>query len=425
MEDVGGRYDDPSPVTRESEAAASLFEGLLARTHLCRPFEVATVVGEEVARAVGARDPVLYWVNRERDTLAPLDSRLAPGRPGQQVEGSLAGRAFTSSQVLSVAGTDAGWRRTFVPVLDGTDRIGVLELEVPVGDAGDLSEALTRLLERYGHAVAQLLVAKRPYGDELELVQRTRPVAVGAEMLWSVLPPLTFAADGLVISAMLEPTYDNGGDAFDYAVNEDVTHLAVLDGVGHGLAAAGLSTFALAAYRHARRRGLGLVETYAAMDDAVSQTFAAGAFVTGVLAHLDPRTGVLRWVNAGHPPPLVLRDGRVVKQLDAPPATPLGMQMFDSRPQVAEEHLEPGDSVVLYTDGVVESRRPDGEMLGVHGLSDFLQREAAAHQAPPETLRRLQQSLVGGGRTELADDATVLLVDWRRGTEQLLLPQTV
>lgn len=407
------------------DAGTGLFEGLLARTHLCRPFEVADVVAEELARALGAREVVLYSVNRERDTLVPLPSGASPERGAQQVEGSLAGRSFTGSQVVSVPSVVMGWRRVFVPVIDGTDRIGVLELELEVGAAPEVAEWLVVVLERYGHAVAHVVVAKRPYGDSLELVRRSRSMEVGAEMLWSVLPPLTFASDGLVITAMLEPTYDNGGDAFDYAVNDDVTHLAVLDGVGHGLAAAGMSTFALAAYRQSRRRGLGLVDTYTAVDAAVAATFAEGAFVTGVLAQLDPRTGILRWVNAGHPPPLLLRDARVVKVLQAPPATPLGMDMFDTHPAVAHEQLEPGDTVVLYTDGVVEARRPDGGLLGVEGLTDFLQREAAAHRAPPETLRRLQQVLSSSGRMALQDDATVLLVDWRRGTERMLLPQTV
>jgi hypothetical protein len=406
------------------DAAADLFEALLRRTHLSTPSDVADVIVEEAQRVLGATDVVVYWLNRERTTLMPLFSRASPERSGQDVEGSLIGRAFASTHLLSVPAS-AGRRRVYVPVLDGTDRIGALELEVPVGHADALPPRWATVLERFGHAVAILLMAKKPYGDSLELVQRTRPMEIGAEMLWSVLPPLTYATDGLVIAAMLEPTYDNGGDSFDYAVNDDVTHLAVFDGVGHGLAAAGMSTFAVAAYRHSRRNGLGLVESYTEMDEAIAATFGEGAFVTGVLARLDPRTGMLSWVNAGHPPPMLLRDGRVVKVLDAPPATPLGMQMFDTKPAVAQEHLQPGDTVVFYTDGVVEARRPGGGLVGVEGLTDFLEREAAAQQSPPETLRRLQHALLAREQTVLGDDATALLVEWRGGSERKLLPQTV
>lgn len=408
-----------------ADAAASLFEELLRRTHLTRPFEVADVVAEEVRRALGARAVTTFWVNRERDALVPLAGGAAATRGPQDVEGTVAGRCYTSGTVIDVACDEPGWRRVFVPVLDGTDRIGAMELEVPVGEADELPHRLLLVLERYGHAVAHVLVAKRPYGDALEVAQRTRPVAVGAEMLWAALPPLTFACDGLVVSGMVEPTYDNGGDAFDYAVNREATHLAVFDAVGHGLAAAGLSTFTLGAYRHSRRAGADLVETYTAVDAAVTETFAEGAFITGVLAQLDTGTGTLRWVNAGHPPPLLLRDGRVVKELAATPATPLGMPMLGTRPAVAHEQLEPGDTVVLYTDGVVEARLPDGGMLGVAGLVDFVTREAAAHRSPPETLRRLQQVLTSPDVVRLDDDATVLLVEWRGGSERTLLPQTV
>ena len=103
---------------------------------------------------------------------------------------------------------------------------------------------------------------------------------------------------------MLEPCYDNGGDALDYAVNDGVLHVGVFDAMGHGLAAAGVAAFALSAYRHSRRRGCGLLETYAAMDDAVGDQFPDERFVTAVIAQLDLETGRLTWISAGHPPPL-------------------------------------------------------------------------------------------------------------------------
>ena len=424
MDDSRQPTDDIAVGPDLQQAAAGLFERLLARSHLCVPSDVATVVVEEVVRALGASDAVVYLVNHEYDALVPLPSQASPERKAQKIDGSLTGKAFSSTTIMSTPGAAPGRRRAFVPVLDGTDRLGVLELEVPVDDADQIGEELTLVLERYGHATAQLLMAKRAYGDALELAQRSRPMDLGAELLWSVLPPMTFATDGLVITAMLEPAYDNGGDAFDYAVNSDVAHLLVLDGVGHGLRAAGLSTFAVATYRHSRRTGLDLLDTYAAMDAAVSAHFGNEFFVTALLAQLDPRTGLLRWVNAGHPPPLLLRAGRVVKVLDGAPATPLGLPMFTSSVTVWEEQLEPGDSLVLYTDGITEARKPGGDLLGLDGLREFIQRGVSA-QSPPETLRRLRQVLVAEDGPVLTDDATVMLVDWQGGAERALLPQTV
>src|SRR3954465_14504947 len=98
---------------------------------------------------------------------------------------------------------------------------------------------------------------------------------LAAEMLRAQLPPLTFSTGHLVISGILEPCYDVGGDAFDYAVNGDIAHLALFDAVGHGsqggLGAVILASLALAAYRNARRAGFDLTDTYHHIDAAVRE----------------------------------------------------------------------------------------------------------------------------------------------------------
>ncbi|HWM74715.1 MAG TPA: PP2C family protein-serine/threonine phosphatase [Nocardioides sp.] len=407
------------------EAGSRLFEGMLARTHTTPPARVAEVVAEELESALGARDVTVFMVNLEETALVPIPRRDRLQPEPQDIENSMVGRSFTGSKVLSAPGAEAGRLRAFVPLIDGTDRLGALQADVTVDGSDQLPEPLVRLLERYGHAIAQVLLAKHHYGDALHLVQRSRPLELGAELLASVLPPATFATDGLVISAMVQPAYENGGDAFDYAVNEDAVHLAVFDAVGHGLQAARLSTFAVAAYRWCRRAGQGLPETYAALDAAMAEQFRAEDFTTGILAELNPDAGVLRFVNAGHPPPLLLRGDRTVKVLDAARTTPLGLPLFGTEPTVVEERLESGDIVVLYTDGVTEARDATGSLLGVDGLIEFLQREATAEEPPPETLRRLRGDLTSEDGPLLTDDATVLLVYWHRGAERSLLPQTV
>jgi serine phosphatase RsbU (regulator of sigma subunit) len=109
-----------------------------------------------------------------------------------------------------------------------------------------------------------------------------------------------------------------------------------------------------------------------------------------VLAELDVSSGLLRWVSAGHPAPLLLRGGRLVKTLDVTPSPPVGMKLAIETPVVGVEALEPGDMVLLYTDGLTEARRPDGELHTVERLGGFIEREAAGGHAAPETLRRLR-----------------------------------
>ena len=156
---------------------------------------------------------------------------------------------------------------------------------------------------------AGLVVSKSAYGDNLVLTRRLRDMDLAAEMRWSMLPPLTFTNDRVAIAGMLEPAYEIAGDAFDYAVNGDVAHVAIIDAMGHGLEASRMANLAVGSYRHSRRRGLDLVATFAAMDKVVAEQFGAEKFVTGQLVSLDLANGRLTWVNAGHPRPLLWRDG--------------------------------------------------------------------------------------------------------------------
>ncbi len=406
------------PPTRDDLGAAA-FTGLLHRLHLLTPSDLAAVAVEE-ARSLGVDELVLYLVDYEQTHLIPVPSRYADDRTALSIEGTLGGRAFATSSILQTESEPPVRPTLWIPLVDGTDRLGVAEVVFYRG-FGELSEDLIGVCERYTHLVAQSVVTKSLYGDVFEFVRRRRPMSVAGELQWKLLPPLTFATDRLVISGFLEPAYDVGGDSFDYAANGATAHVAILDAMGHGLTAAGLAAFALSAYRQTRRARAGLVESVRAVDRAVGEQFGGEQFVTGVLAELDLDTGVLEWVSAGHPAPLLLRAGRLVKQLEAPPATPLGL-IGDAEVVVARESLEPGDRVLLYTDGLPEARLPDGAFLTVERLADFIERQGVGH-TPPETLRRLRRMIMEYQDGQLQDDATALLVEWQRGSEQTMLPQ--
>jgi sigma-B regulation protein RsbU (phosphoserine phosphatase) len=238
-------------------------------------------------------------------------------------------------------------------------------------------------------------------------------------MLWRQLPPLTFATSRFVIAAQLEPWHEVGGDAFDYSIDGDVLRFAVFDGMGHGLSATLLANVALAAYRHARRSGLGLVETARAVDETLARQFGDESFVTAVLAELDLRGGTVRTLSAAHPAPLLVRDGRAVGELEADPGVPLGFGGRDDT--VAEASLEPGDRIVMFSDGVIEARSPDGRFFGTDRLVDLLGRAESLRQPPPETLRRLIVAVLNHQQGTLQDDATVLVLEWA-GDSTALVP---
>jgi hypothetical protein len=405
---------------READAAM-LLSGLLRRTHLSAPADLPQVVAEQ-ARTVGAHVVDLYVIDYDLMSLLPLPASADDRRDAIPVTGTVAGRAYTSVTIVQADDGEAGRRRLWLPLLDGTERLGVMAM---VFDEDAVSDGLVAVCERYAHLVAILLVTKGAYTDEFEVRRRSRPKTIASELIWELTPPLVFATDDLVVAGMLEPAYDNGGDAIDYALNGDVLHVAIFDAMGHGLAAAGLATFALSAYRHSRRRGRDLLETYRTMDEAIAEQFPGDGFVTGLIVALDVASGRIEWLSAGHPQPLVVRDDRRIHALSATPATPLGAPGRHEDPVVAQDALQPGDLLLLFSDGLPEARLDDGQRMGVEGLRQFVEREAAAAQTAPETLRRLRHAIVEAHPGALTDDASALVVEWRRGSESALLPPTV
>jgi serine phosphatase RsbU (regulator of sigma subunit) len=302
--------------------------------------------------------------------------------------------------------------------------MGVIEMTLR-GAEDELSAHVLSVLERYAHFVAGVIVTKSAYSDVFKVLRRRRELTTATELLRDMVPPSVMATDDFVLAAVLEPAYDVGGDAYDYALNGDVLHLGIFDGVGHGMAAAGVATFALSAYRHSRRSDKDLCAMYEAIDVEVAEQYPAGRYVTACLSQLDVSSGGLRWISAGHPAPLLLRGGRFVKELGVTPSPPMGLGLADGQPVVGEESLEPGDMVLFYTDGLTESRRRDGRLFTVERLAEFIERQAGSGEAAPDTLRRLREAIIERGEGALRDDATALLVEWRRDSQRVVLPQTV
>ncbi len=412
-----------SDVSELDARAGRMLLEVLRRTHLSAPADLGTVLADQ-AQDMGVATLVLYLIDYEQQTLVPVPAPDAAGRAPVPVLGTVAGRAFVSTSIVEIEADEGRGRRLWLPLMDGTERLGVVDMTFPDHE-GPLPEDLRAVAERYAHLAALLTASKSLYTDVFERLRRSRPMTVGSELLWGNVPPLVLASDDFVLAALLEPCYDNGGDAFDYALNGDVLHFAVFDAMGHGLAAAGEATFALSLHRHFRRQGRGPAEAYADIDAALAAQSTTTRFVTALIAELDVRTGLLRWMSAGHPPPLLLRDGRLVKTLDVTPSPPLGLELATEPPTECVTSLEPGDMVLLYTDGLTEARRPDGELFSIERLSEFIEREAASGQGAPETLRRLRDAIIERRAGALNDDATAVLVEWRRGTERLLLPDTV
>jgi hypothetical protein len=382
------------------EPGLRLLGHLLDASHDLAPDEVVAAAAE-AGRALDAEDLAIYLVDYDQTLLVPLPD--GAGRTPLEIDTTLAGRAFSAVAVQD-ADTGSG-RRLWLPLLDGAERLGVLGLTLP-----EVDDALRVRCTWLATFVAELLLSKGQYTDSYFLARRRQPMSLAAEMQWQLLPPLTFVTPRVAIAGLLEPAYAVAGDAFDYALNGDIAHLAVLDPVGHDLTASVLAAVTVGSYRHSRRAGLDLAETYAAVDRTIAAEFGGERFVTGQLAQLDCRTGRLQWLNAGHPLPLLVRRAKVVDTLACHPAPPLGLGLGQA--EIASIALEPADRVLFYTDGVTEGRNLAGEPFGEARLADMLVRETLAGQPVAETMRRLARAILAHqGRTP-RDDATMVFLEW-------------
>jgi Stage II sporulation protein E (SpoIIE) len=391
--------------TARSEPLAALVE-LLEGAELAPPDRLPAIA-EAAGRAVGV-GITMYLVDYEQQSLHPAS---LPGdstrRESLDVETTLAGRAFRLGKTVPAQAADSPC--LWVPLLDGVERLGVLKVEA--ADPADLYDSEQRTQYRWiSMLLGHLVVLMTQYGDGLDILRLRRPRTVAGELIWSLLPPLTAGVDSFVVSGVIEPRYDMGGDVFDYSLSETKATLLILDAVGHDLHSGLIAAAALAAHRSARNAGRGLLEQARAIDETISQQFKSAAFATAVLAEVDLGSGRLRYLNAGHPRPLIMRGGRIVKMLTGGSRPPLGLGARN--PTIAEEMLQSDDWLVLHTDGITEARDHAGETFGDARLVDFLRREAATGYPPPETARRLIAAVLAHQDNTLQDDATVLLGRW-------------
>src|SRR3954451_504371 len=294
-----------------------------------------------VAADLGASDVVVYLVDFAQTTLEPLPDRSthADVPHSEVVATTMAGRAFVD-QLPVVAERDDGVR-VWVPVVEGSDRTGVLAVTVPAA-----SDDVVRRCQELALFVGYLIATQAKSTDLYNLHRRRKSLSLGASMQWDLLPPLVLKTERVAVAALLEPAYEVAGDCFDYALNGDVLDVGVFDPLGHGIASALIAALCVGSYRHDRRESQPLEQIYAHLDTVMTAQFP-DAFTTGQLARIDLDTGGMTWTNAGHPRPMLIRGGRVVGELGCDSTMPWGLGSLTDATSVpvATEALEPGDSV--------------------------------------------------------------------------------
>jgi serine phosphatase RsbU (regulator of sigma subunit) len=384
---------------------AELTLGDLLRAADAGPVDSLPVVLRDAFARWDVAGIVLYVGDYQQTLLRPapgsFSSRGAPR--AVDVAGTAAGRAFV--ELVPYEEDDGDLTRIWVPVVERAEPLGVLELELRSVD--DLTR---RAVTDIGVLLGHLLVTARNYTDVYELLRRRRAMNIAAEMHWDLLPARNYVGPSVSVCGDIEPAYEVGGDTFDYCINDRTLDLTLMDAMGHGGEAALLSAHAMGAYRYGRRRSEPLARIAEILDESLLQRFTGERFVTGLFARLDIPSGNLEWVSAGHESPLLLRDGSVHHIDERPSCCPLGLDLVDRvEPHVMQ--LRAGDCLLLYSDGVVDAKDPEGAHFTLEALVELVQRHLEAGEPVGAIVHRVIAEVMKHSRGPLKDDATVLLVE--------------
>ncbi|TFV70796.1 serine/threonine-protein phosphatase [Blastococcus sp. CT_GayMR19] len=317
-----------------------------------------------------------------------------------QLEGTVYERVLRTQQI-DVGRVGEGARLT-VPVTDRGDAIGLLEMTLPrYPDATEIDDVSSA-----AHALAYVVIAARRHTDVFEWGHRSTPFSLAAEIQRRLLPAsYTCEAGQFTLAGWLEPAASVGGDTFDYTLDRSSLQVSITDAVGHQVAAALLATLLVGGLRNGRRKGLDLAGQAAYANDCLAENAAAGQFVTGQLLRVDLETRSAGIINAGHPLPLRLRDGRV-EELELRVEPPFGVVPGKTF-EIQRFPLEPGDRIILLTDGMQERNAVDLD------VTKALAASAALH--PREVVQELGAAILSETGGDLRDDATMVCLDWYGG----------
>jgi len=231
----------------------------------------------------------------------------------------------------------------------------------------------------------------------------------------ALIPASNPELEGYTLETFYAPSTHAGGDLYDYVPLPDGRlGVMIADVSGHGAAAATVMAMLVASIRfygehhHASGASPDPADAAASLNRTLMTTPISGMFATAFIAVLDPKTGTIEWVRCGHNPPRIRsRDGSI-RTLDKPATLPLGISDDFAAPALTST-LEPGETLVLYTDGFTEARRDKhASMFGTERLDATI---ARAPDSPSGIIGAITDAVrAHTGSDGREDDQTLVVV---------------
>ena len=379
---------------------------LMARAEAAAPVGLVDAMAAGLQEMLGATEVSFLIADFSGRTLSRLGYASSRGGGGEETKdrvdlaGTPQGEALLHQRGILLAESDAS--RMLVPVTTRGEAVGVLELKLPYHPGPDTVDDV----EIAANQLAYMVIANRRYTDLYEWGQRTVPLSLAAEIQRRLLPAAyTCEASQFTLAAWLEPAGQVGGDTFDFSLERNTLHLSISDAMGHAVRSALLATVLVGSLRNTRRFAGSLSDQARAAHEALVSYMTPGEFVTGQLARVDLINGTAQVINAGHPLPYVVRDGHA-EQIALAPELPFGA-IRSAQWVVQELPLLPGDRVVFVSDGTLERRAAQLDILNI------LEHSHRLH--PREAIQDLMHSVLQAAGGELQDDAAAMCLDWFGG----------
>ncbi|HEY6397367.1 MAG TPA: SpoIIE family protein phosphatase [Solirubrobacteraceae bacterium] len=263
-------------------------------------------------------------------------------------------------------------------------------------------------LEDIAKQGAAALELANDYTDFIEAARRRKPTTAAAEIQQNLFPPRIARIAGATLAGVLLPSYEVGGDWFDFVENRDGAWLAIADSAGKGPTAAGLGAAALGSLRAARRSNQGLEQALATMNETVRQLGNPDFEVTALIGRWRAATGTFTWVNCGHPPAFVVDVEGELHELDSETYPALGSGRSDPEYRPSQRQLHAGERLILLTNGITDRRVEGGGKFGADGLKQAL--EHVENPTAASTAMAIQQAVTDCWKEPLEDDATLVVM---------------